>query len=203
MQNAENIKESPSPPTTPARRSWVDEGVARENMAEFKAQFVDLIERSAFIGVTANSLGLRESLVYQWMRDDPEFAENVRHAQSRRAEIIGLTAINKALEEKDTQLLIFLCKTLGKNLGFDEKYPAVNINVGNQADFDVSGLSLEEREQLLALVRKSKQQKESSEHVVQNLKPMLDMIDDGTRNAEIKEHDKESKIDAPKIHVGE
>ena len=100
-------------------------------------------------------------------------------------------------------MLIFLCKTLGKNLGFDEKYPAVNINVGNQADFDVSGLSLEEREQLLALVRKSKQQKESSEHVVQNLKPMLDMIDDGTRNAEIKEHDKESKIDAPKIHVGE
>ena len=122
-----------------------------------KAKFVEIVEKAAFIGITAQSLGLKESTIYRWMRDDHEFAAEVRYAQSRHAETLGLIAINKAKEEKDSQLLIFLCKTLGKNLGFDEKAPFVNINIGNQPDFDMSNLSMEKREQLLALIREAKQ----------------------------------------------
>jgi hypothetical protein len=135
----------------------IDECLAHENIVEMKAKFVEIIEKAAFIGITAQSLGLKESTIYRWMRGDPEFAAEVRHAQSRHAETLGLIAINKAKEEKDTQLLIFLCKTLGKNLGFDEKAPFVNINIGNSGDFDMSGLSTEKQEQLLALLREAKQ----------------------------------------------
>ena len=153
-----NEQENQSTQTSPARQINIDELIAKEDMVELKAQFVKTIETAAFIGITAKSMGLKESTIYKWMRDDREFAAAVRHAQTRQAERIGLTLINKAIEEKDTQALIFLCKTLGKNLGFDEKMPSVNISIGTQPGFDVSGLSMEEREQLLALVRKSKQQ---------------------------------------------
>ena len=115
------------------------------------------------------------------MMDSPEFANEVRHAQSRHAEEIGRILIDKAKTEKDTQSLIFLCKTLGKNLGFDEKMPAVNINIGSQADFNVSGLSIEDREQLLTLIRKSKQQ-ESAESKPIEVQEVLDVLDDGTRD---------------------
>ena len=158
-----------------------EELLAEKNQAEYKTRFVAAIEKSAFIGITAKALGLREFIVYKWMMDDPEFANEVRHAQSRHAEEIGRILIDKAKTEKDTQSLIFLCKTLGKNLGFDEKMPAVNINIGNQADFNVSGLSIEDREQLLTLIRKSKQQ-ESAESKPIEVQEVLDVLDDGTRD---------------------
>ena len=151
-------KENPLQQISLDRSPNIDERIAKEDMAELKSQFVKTIAKSAFIGITANHLGIKESTIYRWMRDDREFAAEVRNAQSRQAEEIGLILINKAKEDKDTQALIFLCKTLGKNLGFDEKAPAVNININSQADFDMSGLSMSDREQLLALIRKSKQQ---------------------------------------------
>ena len=164
-----------------ARPHTIDGRIAEDNLAEFKAQFVATVEKTAFIGISAKSLGIKGSLVYEWMRDDPEFANEVRHAQSRHAEEIGRILIDKAKTEKDTQSLIFLCKTLGKNLGFDEKMPAVNINIGSQADFNVSGLSIEDREQLLTLIRKSKQQ-ESAESKPIEIQEVLDVLDDGTRD---------------------
>ena len=170
-----------STPADHANRYNVDERLAEEDKADFKARFVAAIEKSAFIGITAKSFGVRESMIYRWMRDDPEFAGEVRHAQSRHAEEIGRILIDKAKTEQDTQALIFLCKTLGKNLGFDEKMPAVNINIGSQADFNMSGLSIEDREQLLTLIRKSKQQEQPEAKPIE-MQEVLDVLDDGTRD---------------------
>jgi hypothetical protein len=164
----------------------IDEVLAEDDLAEFKARFVATIEKSAFIGTTAKSLGLKESTIYRWMRDDPEFANEVRHAQTRHAEEIGRVLIDKAKSEKDTQALIFLCKTLGKNLGFDEKMPAVNINIGSQADFNVAGLSIDDREQLLTLIRKSKQQESAVSKPIE-VQEVLDILDDGTRGVSAEE----------------
>jgi hypothetical protein len=159
----------------------VDEVLAEENQTEFKAKFIDAIGHAVFIGSAAKMLGIRASTIYKWMRDDPAFAHDVRHAQALHAEDIGQIAIKKAKEEKDTPLLIFLCKTLGKNLGFDEKMPAVNISIGSQTDFDMSGLSIEDREQLLTLIRKSKQQESAKSKAVE-VQEVLDVLDDGTRD---------------------
>jgi hypothetical protein len=102
-------------------------------------------------------MGLKETMIYRWMRDDVEFATDVRNAQGRTAERVGLALISKALNDKDTQAMIFICKTLGRSIGFDEKAPVVNINVGNQPEINMDGLSADEQVQLLNLIRKSKQ----------------------------------------------
>jgi hypothetical protein len=129
-----------------------------EEIKELKRRFIDTIEKSAFIGITAKHLEIPETRVYCWMKNDPEFETAVRNAQQRVAEKVGLTLINKALQTEDTQALIFLCRTLGRNLGFDEKQPIVNINMSSQPNMDLSGLSLEEKDQLLSLLRKTKQE---------------------------------------------
>jgi hypothetical protein len=129
----------------------------QEEIQELKRRFLDALEKSAFIGITAKHLDLTESRVYGWMQKDPEFANAVRAAQARMAERVGLALISKALTENDTTAQIFICKTLGRSLGFDEKQPVVNINMGTQPDLDVSNLSFEEKENLLHLLRKSRQ----------------------------------------------
>jgi hypothetical protein len=133
--------------------------MSKDEIKDLKRRFLETLEKSAFIGITAKHLDITEKRVYGWMQRDPEFANAVRAAQARTAERVGLALITKALVDNDTSAQIFVCKTLGRPLGFDEKQPVVNINVGTQPDFDTSGLSLEEKEQLLQLLRKSKQQK--------------------------------------------
>ncbi|MDR2170577.1 MAG: hypothetical protein LBP59_10580 [Planctomycetaceae bacterium] len=137
-------------------KRWVMSDVTLEDIAELKEKFLATLEKSAFIGITAQHLGLNERRVKRWMASDPEFAERVREVQSHTAERVGLALIAKAMHEGDTSAQIFICKTLGRSLGFDEKQPMVNINVGNQSDFDMTGLSIEEKDQLLQLLRKSK-----------------------------------------------
>jgi hypothetical protein len=128
-----------------------------EEIKELKRRFVETIEKSAFIGITAKHLEIPESRVYSWMRNDEEFETAVRNAQQRVAEKVGLTLINKAIQTEDTQALIFLCRTLGRNLGFDEKQPMVNINVRQDPQVDLKRLTLDEKENLLQLLRKTQQ----------------------------------------------
>ncbi|MDR2641562.1 MAG: hypothetical protein LBC74_02085 [Planctomycetaceae bacterium] len=137
-----------------------------EEIKELKRRFVETIEKSAFIGITAKHLEIPESRVYSWMKNDVEFETAVRNAQQRVAEKIGLTLINKAIQTEDTQALIFLCRTLGRNLGFDEKQPIVNINMNSQPEMDLSGLSFEEKDQLLSLMRKTKQSEQIGQDTI-------------------------------------
>jgi hypothetical protein len=131
--------------------------LCKDEIRELKRRFLEALEKSAFIGLTAKYLDISETRVHNWMRNDPKFANDVRAAQARTAERVGLALISKALTENDTSAQIFICKTLGRSLGFDEKQPVVNINMTNQSEMDLSGLSLEEKEQFLLLLRKSKQ----------------------------------------------
>jgi hypothetical protein len=129
-----------------------------EEIKELKRRFVETIEKSAFIGITAKHLDISETRVYSWMKSDPKFELAVRNAQQRVAEKVGLTLINKAIQTEDTQALIFLCRTLGRNLGFDEKAPVVNINMGKEdSQLNLQRLSLDEKENLLCLLRKTQQ----------------------------------------------
>jgi hypothetical protein len=130
--------------------------MTKDEIKDLKRRFLEAIEKSAFIGITAKYLGITEGRVYGWMQKDIEFANAVRAAKARTADRVGLALINKALTENDTSAQIFICKTLGRSLGFDEKQPVVNINMNTQPDMDLSELSLEEKDQLLNLLRKSK-----------------------------------------------
>jgi len=129
--------------------------LAGEERETLKKKFLEVLETSAFIGITAKHLEIPASRVYGWMRDDPDFAESVHAAQGRTAERVGLALISKALNENDTQAQIFICKTLGKSLGFDEKNPVVNINVGSNT-LDVTSLGDYEQKQMLTFIKKSK-----------------------------------------------
>jgi hypothetical protein len=140
--------------------------LTKNEIKDLKRRFIETIEKSAFIGITAKHLGITESRAYYWMQKDAEFANAVKAAQARTAERVGLALISKALTENDTSAQIFICKTLGKSLGFDEKQPIVNINMNNQPDMDLSGLTLEEKEQFLNLLRKSKQSKQIEQDTI-------------------------------------
>ena len=69
-----------------------------EEIKELKRRFVETIEKSAFIGITAKHLEIPETRVRSWMMKDPEFETAVRDAQQRVAEKVGLTLINKAIQ---------------------------------------------------------------------------------------------------------
>jgi hypothetical protein len=134
--------------------------VTLDDIEKLKETFLVTLEKSAFIGITSQHLGISERRVKRWMSSDPDFAERVREVQAHTAERVGLALIAKALTDGDTTAQIFICKTLGRSLGFDEKQPTVNINVGEQAGIDISGLTLDEKDQLLQLIRKTKVESE-------------------------------------------
>lgn len=58
--------------------------------------------------------------VYRWLATDKKFKAAYDEVQESRFDLIEATLHGKAVNEKDTTALIFLCKTLLKNRGYVE-----------------------------------------------------------------------------------
>jgi hypothetical protein len=118
--------------------------------------FLKDIQRTGFIGLTCKRLHYPHTVVDRWIKTNPNFAKAVCYYKSLRDEFVGFTLYQKAIQEGDTAALIFICKTRGRYLGFDDRDNTfVNINISDTTPkLDVSKLTNEERRQITSTIKK-------------------------------------------------
>lgn len=126
---------------------WTKEQIVRQ-----KKHFLDTIVKTHFFGLTCEALGLSENTVRAWMRIDPAFAEAVREKQICTAEKVAHGMLRKALVDEDTGAQMFLMKKFESILNFVE--PVLSGQV-QSTGLDISRLTQDEQETLLALMRKT------------------------------------------------
>lgn len=72
---------------------------------------IDAIADRKTVAGAARAVGVSRKTLYNWKRANPAFADRWDDAQEGITDDIEATAIEKAIEDRDTALLIFLLKT--------------------------------------------------------------------------------------------
>lgn len=107
------------------------------NTDERKAAFLEALEVS--LGVITDACkvsGIPRRTVYEWKRDDPEFAAGMKEADEIALDFVE-SAQFKGIREGNPSLIIWYLKTRGKKRGYIERQElAIDINKLSDQEVD-------------------------------------------------------------------
>lgn len=85
-------------------------GAAKRLTPEKREQFLEALRRGLSVGGAASAIGFSRETVYRHASKDREFSKAWDDAQERGTDLLEDVATSRAVNEKDTTLLIFLLK---------------------------------------------------------------------------------------------
>ena len=86
-----------------------------------KEAMLQALERSLGIVTTAcNAVGINRSTHYEWLKRDPDYAQDVRNIEGRTLDFAE-SHLHKLIKEGNPAATIFLLKTKGKRRGYVER----------------------------------------------------------------------------------
>ena len=95
--------------------------MAQDRTTQHKKAVIEALEQSLGIVTTAcKKVGVGRTTFYQWMKDDPVFANDVRDI-SNIALDFAESQLHKQIKDGSTAATIFYLKTQGKHRGYIEK----------------------------------------------------------------------------------
>jgi len=86
-----------------------------------KKALIEALEKTLGVVTTAcKSVGISRTMFYQYLKDDPEFAEQVRMIEDVALDFVESQNF-KLIREGNPSAIIFYLKTKGKKRGFTER----------------------------------------------------------------------------------
>ena len=86
-----------------------------------KTNFLTALEQSLGVVTTAaRKVNVSRTIVYQWMKDDEEFAKEVKSIEDLALDFVE-SQLFKQIRDDNTTATIFYLKTKGKNRGYSER----------------------------------------------------------------------------------
>ncbi len=86
-----------------------------------KEAMLEALERSLGIVTTAcNAVGINRSTHYEWLKRDPDYAQDVRNIEGRTLDFAE-SHLHKLIKEGNPAATIFFLKTKGKRRGYVER----------------------------------------------------------------------------------
>ena len=131
-----------------------DVGWTHEKIVRLKKKFLETLEKTHFLNLTCNFLGLKESMVKTWLHTDPDFAEQFNATQKRFGERIAHQTLVKAMEG-DFGAQMYVLKQFGDSVQFIESDVVGPTAAQSYGSMNIDNLSVEEQETLLRLMRKA------------------------------------------------
>lgn len=101
------------------RQSKPKKAAVNAIQARFLKEFSDPKNRFSISGA-CSAAKIGRATVYRWLDSCDKFREAWEERQEQRLDVIESALYAKAIDEKDTTALIFLCKTLLKHRGYVE-----------------------------------------------------------------------------------
>lgn len=123
-----------------------------------KKKFISIFEKKVCnIKQTCKAVGITRQTYYNWMKEDPDFAQEVTDVEESLYDDIESKMYKKAIIEEDNTMLIFIAKTKMRDRGYSERIQFENKNVDEfQDDEEKIRKELEE-------LRKKRKDSESDE----------------------------------------
>lgn len=149
-EQQEQVLEKLSKKCLPNEKEWSPDYIRR-----MKEKFLETLENTHFPLMACKILQLKTSIFRTWLQTDQEFANNFYDIQARMGERVGHAMLAKAIEG-DLGALMFVLKQFGDSVSFIEPKVTATSQVSVDAS-TVSGLTAEEQETLLSLMRKAQQ----------------------------------------------
>lgn len=86
-----------------------------------KGVIADLITKhTGNLSMVADSIGTTRGIVRRVVDSDPSLQDLLKQSRERQIDELEKSVFERAIEEKDTTLQIFLLKTQGKSRGYDQ-----------------------------------------------------------------------------------
>lgn len=131
-----------------------DPAWSHEKIVRLKKKFLETLEKTHFLNLTCNFLGLKEAMVKTWLHTDPAFAEQFSATQKRFGERVAHQTLVKAMEG-DFGAQMYVLKQFGDSVQFIESDVVGPTVAQGDGSMNIDNLSLEEQETLLRLMRKA------------------------------------------------
>lgn len=88
----------------------LDKGVVSSLITKYKGN----------VSMVADAMGSCRGSVSRMIHNHPELVEQLKQARERQLDQLEQTVFDRAIDEKDTTLQLFLLKTQGKSRGYDQ-----------------------------------------------------------------------------------
>ena len=136
-------------------------GYTNAEIVSLKKQFLSVLKKTPFIGVSASTVGLSEKLIQSWIRTDADFAFEVYECQKLVMESVAGALIKRAIKDDDVSAMMFLAKQYG--VAFSQTLLQTLTGAEKIADAQdaegmpsIENLTPDEQLMFLNLVRKAK-----------------------------------------------
>ena len=90
-------------------------------MIQKRKKFLDILKKNAgLVYLSCEKCGITAPTYYNWLRDDPSFAEAVKSINEGMLDFAE-GALFEKIKNKDLTAIIFFLKTKGRERGYQEK----------------------------------------------------------------------------------
>lgn len=116
---------------------------------QHKKAMLEALEKSLGIVTSAcRSAGIGRTTFYQWIKDDAEFAKDVKEIENVTLDFVE-SKLHKQIADGIPTSTIFYLKTKGKNRGYIERQEIDHTTKGESIKVDLSKYSVEELSKML------------------------------------------------------
>lgn len=104
----------PEPPTPKANTYQR----AQQRIAENKIRYLAALEKHlGILSYAAEEIGISRRVIYNWMDEDPEFAESVREVERKKFDFVE-RKLMESIKDGTPQSIIFFMKCKGRPYGY-------------------------------------------------------------------------------------